>query len=714
MESDDEIDHDIVSSVPPQDIPLDNAEAQENHIILQWIVTLLLFFQSKFSISDAAITWLLKFLYALLKLLGTFSNQVCAIADGLPHSGYHLKNSKLRPQCDAFEKYNVCIKCNSLYTHEECAIISKCSFKQFHNSRRCGEALLKEIVSANGSRKSYPHKMFCLSRLSSSLQNLALKPGFIEKCESTRNMFCSSGLSDVFDGRIWKIFQEVDNKPFLSAQHNYGLLLNIDWLQPFEHTTHSVGVIFLVVLNLPCSIRFKRENVILYGIIPGPTEPSLNINTFIAPLVSDLLDLWKGIELQVPYSSSTVMFRCALLGVACDLPAAKKTCGFLSHSATLGCSKCYYRFFDGHGNANYGGDFEREKWQLQSNSKHRADIKKVCQCSTKTSRAKAEMELGCRYSALLDLPYFDPITTMMMIDPMHNLFLGTAKHFMFNILIGRNILDKKSLEIVKLRLSRVVVPTGLGRLPSTVNTGTFLTATQWMNWTIYFSIYCLNDLIPKNQVECWRHFVLACCRLCKFQLSQDDLSVADALLLQFCKRVKNLFGVNAHTPNMHMHCHVVRCMKDFGPAHSFWLFPFECYNGILGSQPTNNRSVEVQLMRRFHTDNTFLSSAKNMQFSKYFNDLVEDSRCFTDDNTGLDIKLGSKYLVSTLSVEFKTIISKLYTNLYPNFSEQFINGSIYIPSLVHKYPFIIKNGTRIHSLMRQGAKNPYVLASPVF
>ena len=117
LESDDEIDHDIVSSVPPQDIPLDNAEAQENHIILQWIVTLLLFFQSKFSISDAAITWLLKFLYALLKLLGTFSNQVCAIADGLPHSGYHLKNSKLRPQCDAFEKYNVCIKCNSLYTH---------------------------------------------------------------------------------------------------------------------------------------------------------------------------------------------------------------------------------------------------------------------------------------------------------------------------------------------------------------------------------------------------------------------------------------------------------------------------------------------------------------------------------------------------------------------------------------------------------------------
>ena len=182
-----------------------------------------------------------------------------------------------------------------------------------------------------------------------------------------------------------RYFRRLTTNHFCLLNITMGCCSTLIGCSPFEHTTHSVGVIFLVVLNLPRSIRFKRENVILYGIIPGPTEPSLNINTFIAPLVSDLLDLWKGIELQVPYSSSTVTFRCALLGVACDLPAAKKTCGFLSHSATLGCSKCYYRFFDGHGNANYGGDFEREKWQLRSNSKHRADIKKVCQCSTKTS-----------------------------------------------------------------------------------------------------------------------------------------------------------------------------------------------------------------------------------------------------------------------------------------------------------------------------------------
>ncbi len=43
-----------------------------------------------------------------------------------------------------------------------------------------------------------------------------------------------------------------------------------------------------------------------------------------------------------------------------------------------------------------------------------------------------------------------------------------------------------------------------------------------------------------------------------------------------------------------------------GPIHNFWLFTFERYNGILGGQPTNNRSIELQLMRPFNNDNVHI------------------------------------------------------------------------------------------------------------
>ena len=36
---------------------------------------------------------------------------------------------------------------------------------------------------------------------------------------------------------------------------------------------YSTGVIYLTSLNLPRNERYKPENIILIGIIPGPKEP---------------------------------------------------------------------------------------------------------------------------------------------------------------------------------------------------------------------------------------------------------------------------------------------------------------------------------------------------------------------------------------------------------------------------------------------------------
>ena len=95
---------------------------------------------------------------------------------------------------------------------------------------------------------------------------------------------------------------------------------------------------------------------------------------------------------------------------------------------------------------------------------------------------KLESQLGCRYSILLDLSYFRPIE-LLLIDLMHNLFLGTAKHFARDLWIGCSFLQPSALSKIEARLKNTVVPSGLGQLPVSINTGNFLTAEQWMNWT---------------------------------------------------------------------------------------------------------------------------------------------------------------------------------------------------------------------------------------
>ena len=102
-------------------------------------------------------------------------------------------------------------------------------------------------------------------------------------------------IADVYDGSVWKSFLTVNGKEFLLSIYGFGLLINVDWFQPYKHVLYSVGAIYIAILNFPHHLRYRRENMILIGVIPGPHEPSLHINSFIEPLLQELLKLWKGI-----------------------------------------------------------------------------------------------------------------------------------------------------------------------------------------------------------------------------------------------------------------------------------------------------------------------------------------------------------------------------------------------------------------------------------
>ena len=49
----------------------------------------------------------------------------------------------------------------------------------------------------------------------------------------------------------------------------------------------SVGVLYLAIESLPRNIHFKRKNILVVGIMPGPNKPSGDINTYLEPLICD-------------------------------------------------------------------------------------------------------------------------------------------------------------------------------------------------------------------------------------------------------------------------------------------------------------------------------------------------------------------------------------------------------------------------------------------
>lgn len=221
----------------------------------------------------------------------------------------------------------MCSKCHSLYTFEEAYekrgsqfIIKMCEHKD-EIGCTCRTPLLRRIITHNKKPLVYPCLICPYNDVTQTLGILFGRKGFYERCESSRMQESSDTMiTDVFQGQMWKHLQDNNGMNFLSQKNHYGLFLNVDWYKPYKNQNYSIGVIYMVILNLPREVRYKRENVILVGLIPGPTEPPLTINSYITPLVSKLLKLWNGIRIHVG-EGELQTFWCALVGAGCDLPA---------------------------------------------------------------------------------------------------------------------------------------------------------------------------------------------------------------------------------------------------------------------------------------------------------------------------------------------------------------------------------------------------------
>ena len=332
-------------------------------------------------------------------------------------------------------QYVMCPKCDTLGGEAKALILSnqqKCLHIPFpnhpHHSRRvaCQSLLLKTIKFSKMS-KTLPQKTYIYNSILNTLKDLLRRRNFFSKLHGWMSRSCAEKYVDIYDGAIWKEFMVVNGRPFLDIPNNLGLILNVDWFRPYEHTQYSIGVIYLAILNLPRAERYKLENVIIVGCIPGPKEPT-TMNSYLKPLVDDLLVLWEGIPIAHTSCDFPVVIRGALLAVSCDIPATRKVCGFCGHSATMGCSKCLKKFtcVSFGEKLDYSG-FDRDTWSERSMEQHLQAIKEVESASTPTQVEQITKKNGVRYSELVRLPYFD-IIRQHVIDAMHNMYLGTAKH----------------------------------------------------------------------------------------------------------------------------------------------------------------------------------------------------------------------------------------------------------------------------------------------
>ena len=335
------------------DEPMINNHLKERKII-SVTVQAIFFLQTSLFLSDSCVEKLLGLIRLFLFLL--INIMTITVLEHLyelfPATMYTARKSiSINP--DNFEKYVVCTSCNMLYRNDDCFYASKngtlesrtCSFIAYpnhpHKSRRgkCGNLLMKSIMTCNRNKVNlYPIKTYPYKSIQESLEELLQKPGFMDLLFSDipthDNRFC-----DVTDGNIWKTFKDNDGHLFCKDKRNLGLFLNMDWFNPYENSEYSLGVIYITILNIPREHRFLWENTIVVSIIPGPKEPSLTVNTYLKPMVDELLEFWNGKVLCEPGTVGSAIYKLAIMGISNDIPATRKFGGFLNFNAKKGKNK---------------------------------------------------------------------------------------------------------------------------------------------------------------------------------------------------------------------------------------------------------------------------------------------------------------------------------------------------------------------------------------
>ena len=221
----------------------------------------------------------------------------------------------------------------------------KCSHIPFKNHPQkrfripCNAELLKVISNFHGNSKTfYPKKVYSYRGIQKTLQDLILRDEYLDLLYSEVTERTDSIFSDIYDGLIYKEFKFHDGSRYFSNKRNIGLILNFDFFNPFKNSKYSLGVLYAVVINLPRKVRFLWKNILILAIIPGPEEPKKTINSFMKPLVKELLHCWHGGIKLVETDGLKALYHVALVCVSCDLPALRKIGGFLSHNARKGMS----------------------------------------------------------------------------------------------------------------------------------------------------------------------------------------------------------------------------------------------------------------------------------------------------------------------------------------------------------------------------------------
>ena len=214
------------------------------------------------------------------------------------------------------------------------------------------------------------------------------------------------------------------------------LVLNFDGASVFKSRSLAIWPLWVQLYNLPPKVRCAINNMSILALWQGVGKP--DFSAYLPIIVSELQLLLKQKNQIEGLGKISFKIRC----LVADMPATAYALCMTQHMGYFSCTFCFIRGVHHH---------NRLLFPVKSELKMRS-ADSFLSCARKTEEKKTAV-LGIKayspFYELLSLPWGAPI------DPMHQVFLGTAKVLCKMIIAA---VPKNSFSSVQHRLNLCSVP----------------------------------------------------------------------------------------------------------------------------------------------------------------------------------------------------------------------------------------------------------------
>ena len=123
-------------------------------------------------------------------------------------------------------------------------------------------------------------------------------------------------------------------------------------------------------------------------------------------------------------------------------------------------------------------------------------------------------------------------------------------------------------------------------------------ATEWRSWLLFYSLICLQGLVPTEVLNHYALLVESIFILLQDSISEAELRACEEKLILFVAQCQEMFGNSVMTFNVHSLLHVVQSVRMTGPLWATSRFPFESAISYLKRAITGPKGMYYQIAKR--------------------------------------------------------------------------------------------------------------------